>query len=109
MPRVVIVRGHLATPWELRPWEELEGFDVAFLRTRRNNYDVSGLRLSPVPVRALRDLLPAGRLGEVATGVLGDRYLDLERHLRDADVVHSEELSFWFAAEAARVKARCGF
>jgi hypothetical protein len=39
MPKVLIVRGHLVTPWELRPWTELPGrFDVAYLRTASNAY-----------------------------------------------------------------------
>ena len=104
MPRVLIVRGHLATPWELRPWEELAGrFDVSYLRTASNGYDTSGLSLREVPVGALRDRFPKGRIGEVATGLLRDRYTtDADAAFASADIVHSEELSFWFAADAAR-------
>jgi glycosyltransferase involved in cell wall biosynthesis len=36
--------------------------------------------------------------------VIGDRYLGLADRLAGADVVHAEELSFWFAAGAARAK-----
>ena len=49
MPRVLIVRGELATPWELRPWAELpERFDVSYLLTRSNEFDTGsiGLRAS---------------------------------------------------------------
>jgi glycosyltransferase involved in cell wall biosynthesis len=104
MPRVLIVRGHLATPWELRPWEDLAGrFDVSYLRTASNGYDTSGLSLREVPVGALRDRFPKGRLGEVATGLLRDRYTtDADAAFANTDIVHSEELSFWFAADAAR-------
>jgi glycosyltransferase involved in cell wall biosynthesis len=108
-PRVVIVRGHLANPWELGPWELLaDRFEVAYLRTGRNLFDVSSLRLDAVPVRTLRDRLPRGRAGEVLTGIVGDRYFGLPRHLADADIVHAEELSFWFAADAARAKRAPG-
>jgi glycosyltransferase involved in cell wall biosynthesis len=42
--------------------------------------------------------------------VIGDRYLaDAEAAFARADIVHAEELSFWFAADAARRKARHGF
>ncbi|HLH13630.1 MAG TPA: glycosyltransferase family 4 protein [Solirubrobacteraceae bacterium] len=106
---MLIVRGHLVTPWELRPWAELpERFDVSYLLTSSNRYAVpAGLR--SVRVRALRDLLPPGALGEVGAGLLGDRYLAAEDAFAAADVVHAEELSFWFAAEAARRKASHGF
>ncbi len=109
MPCILIVRGHLVTPWELRPWQELpERFEVSFLLTRSNRYTPPE-RLRAVPARALRDLLPAGPLGEVGAGVLGDRYLSAERAFATADVVHAEELSFWFAAEAAKRRRRHGF
>ncbi len=109
MPSVLIVRGHLVTPWELRPWRELpERFDVSYLLTRSNGFaEPEGLR--GIPARALRDLMPRGPLGEVAAGVLGDRYLSPERAFAQADIVHAEELSFWFAAEAARRRSRHGF
>jgi glycosyltransferase involved in cell wall biosynthesis len=97
------------TPWELRPWRELpERFDVSYLLTRSNRFAVpEGLRSQPA--RALRDLLPPGPLGEVGAGILGDRYLSAERAFAAADVVHAEELSFWFAAEAAKRRRRHDF
>jgi glycosyltransferase involved in cell wall biosynthesis len=109
VPRVLIVRGHQATPWELRPWRELpERFEVSYLLTRSNRFATpDGLR--PVRVRALRDLLPGGAVGELGAAALGDRYLSAEEPFASADVVHAEELSYWFAAEAARRKRRHGF
>ena len=109
MPRILIVRGHLATPWELRPWLKLpERFEVSYLLTRSNAFATPpGLRA--VPTRALRDLLPRGPLGEIAAGLAGDRYLSAEDAFAQADVVHAEELSFWFAADAARRKRGARF
>jgi hypothetical protein len=111
VPNVLIVRGHLATPWELRPWRELpDTFDVSFLLTRSNAFDVGDVPVRPVPVRALRDVLPKGRAGDIAAGIVGERYLaDAEPAYAEADIVHAEELSFWFAADAARRKQRHGF
>jgi glycosyltransferase involved in cell wall biosynthesis len=109
VPSVLIVRGHLATPWELRPWLELpERFEVSYLLTGSNGYSPpTGLKA--VPARALRDLLPRGPLGELSAGVLGDRYLSARQAFAEADVVHAAELSFWFAADAARRRRRGGF
>jgi glycosyltransferase involved in cell wall biosynthesis len=109
VPRVLIVRGHQATPWELRPWQELpERFEVAFLLTGSNRFDTPpGLRAERV--RALRDLLPGGALGDAGALLLGDRYLSAEEHFASVDVVHAEELSYWFAAEAAKRKRAHGF
>jgi glycosyltransferase involved in cell wall biosynthesis len=108
--RVVVVRGHQATPWELKPWELLpERFDVQYLLTRSNAYSLEGLALEPLPARTVRDLLPRGRLGDLAAHALGDRYLRLGDRLRGADVVHAEELAYWFAAEAARLKNEHGY
>jgi glycosyltransferase involved in cell wall biosynthesis len=106
----VVVRGHQATPWELRSWELLpDRFDVRYLLTRSNAYRLDRLALEPKRVRTLRDFLPRGRLGDMAAHAVGDRYLRLREHLRGADVVHAEELSYWFAAEAARHKQACGY
>jgi glycosyltransferase involved in cell wall biosynthesis len=109
VPNVLIVRGHLVTPWELRPWRELpERFDVSFLLTGSNGYTPpEGLRA--VKTRALRDVLPRGPLGELGAGLLGDRYLSGEQAFAEADIVHAEELSFWFAAEAAKRHRRHRF
>jgi len=108
MPRVLIVRGHLVTPWELRPWAELpERYDVSYLLTRSNEFDAGALPLRAEPVTALRDRLPRGRLGAAVAAVLGERYFaDADAAYALADIVHAEELSFWFAADAARRKAR---
>jgi glycosyltransferase involved in cell wall biosynthesis len=106
---VLIVRGHQVTPWELSPWRELpERFDVSFLLTGSNQFAVpQGLR--PVRARSLRDLLPGGVAGEIGAKALGDRYLSAEQAFAAADIVHAEELSYWFAAEAAKRKSRHGF
>jgi glycosyltransferase involved in cell wall biosynthesis len=111
MPRVLIVRGQLATPWELRPWAELpERFDVSYLLTRSNQFDTGSVPLRAERVTSLRDRLPGGRVGSVVAGVAGERYLaDADQAYAAADVVHAEELSFWFAADAARRKQRHGY
>jgi glycosyltransferase involved in cell wall biosynthesis len=100
---VLVVRGHQATPWELAPWAELpDGYDVAFLRTTSNAYDTAALPLRAVTARTLRDRLPRGRVGDVLARAAGDRYLGATRAFAAADIVHAEELSYWFAADAAR-------
>jgi glycosyltransferase involved in cell wall biosynthesis len=108
--RVLLVRGHHPTVWGLRPFERLpERFDVRLLVTSSARFDLEGLRLPTVKTRAVRDLLPRGPLGEMAVMGLRDRVLGADRVYRDADVVHAEEISLWFGAQAARVKRRCGF
>ena len=99
------------TPWELRPWVDLpDRFDVSYLLTPSNEFDAGSLPLRAQPVKALRDRLPPGRLGDVAAGVAGERYLsDADPAYAAADVVHAEELSFWFSADAARRKRRHGY
>jgi glycosyltransferase involved in cell wall biosynthesis len=109
--RVLIVRGQLATPWELRPWAELDDrFDVSYLLTGSNEFDVDSLPLRAARATALRDRFPRGPLGALAAGVIGERYLaDADEAYAEADVVHAGELSFWFTADAARRKSRHGY
>jgi len=108
-PRVVLLRGHNANPWDLRPWELLREFDVSVLVTASNRYDLEDLDLPVVRGRARRDRLPRGRFGDLASQAPGDRYLDLERHLTGADIVHSAELGVWFSGQPAALKDRLGF
>jgi len=102
MSRILIVRGDLVTPWELRPWLALpERFEVRCLLTASNRYRVVD-GIDYVRVGSWRDRLPPGRLADAAIAVIGNRYRDADEVFAWADVVHSEELSFWFASEAAR-------
>jgi glycosyltransferase involved in cell wall biosynthesis len=110
--RVLIVRGHQVTPWELRPWQELpDRFAVSYLRTASNGWDTSSLTLDAVQVGSRRDRLPKGLLGDVPALLVGDRYTGggADAAFAQADVVHAEELSYWFAADAARRKAKHGY
>jgi glycosyltransferase involved in cell wall biosynthesis len=107
---VVILRGHQVNPWELRPWEELAGrYDVSYLRSGAGWFDDALVRLPAAPVATLRERLPRGRVGDALVRIPGDRYLDLEPKLRGADIVHSQELGYWYSAQAARLKAKLGF
>jgi glycosyltransferase involved in cell wall biosynthesis len=108
-PRVVVVRGHQANPWELRPWQLIEDYDVSYLQTARHWFDTRDVHLPERPVRALRDVLPPGRAGDLAVRVPGDRYLGLEAALRGADVVHAQELGYWYSMQAARLKRKLGY
>jgi glycosyltransferase involved in cell wall biosynthesis len=109
VPSVLIVRGHLSRHWELRPWLELpERYEVSYLLTGPNRFaTLEGLQV--VPARALRDFLPRGRVGDLSTMVLGDRYLSADQIFAGADIVHAAELSYWFAAQAAEQRRRHGF
>jgi glycosyltransferase involved in cell wall biosynthesis len=109
---VVIVRGHQANPWELRPWEEpaiAERFDVSFLRSRGGWFDTSSLTLPSRAALTMRDLLPPGRLGDLLVRAPGDRYLRLRAKLQDADIVHTQELGYWYSMQVAKLKPQLGF
>lgn len=109
-PQVVVLRGHLANPWDLRPWQDIaHSFDVTCLVARSNLYDLSGLALPQCRVRMVSDILPPGRLRNFAARTPVNRYLPLARHLDGAGIVHSVELSPWFSFQAAELKARLGF
>jgi glycosyltransferase involved in cell wall biosynthesis len=109
-PRVVLLRGHGVTPWELRPWELLaDRYDVHVLVTGSNRFDADTLELQTERVRAVRDLLPRGRIGDLAVLAPGDRYLKLEEHLEGADIVHSLELGIPWSGQAATLKERLGY
>jgi glycosyltransferase involved in cell wall biosynthesis len=88
-------------------WEGLPSrFDVAALVTNRNMFELPRSRVAQVPARALQSYLPRGALGGVVARVIGERYVGIEDELDKADIVHAEELSYWFAADVARRKSQ---
>lgn len=111
-PRVVVLRGTAANPWDLRPWEDLASdWDVRVLVPENNAYDVTALRsVTPVPVRTAGGTLrgPAALRGAL-TRVVGERYLGLRAQLEGADVVHGAELGYWFSGQAAALRHELGF
>lgn len=109
-PSVVVLRGPMVNPWELGPWEDLaDRFAVTVLVPDTNRYETGGLALERAPIRTRRGRLPAGRLGDLATRAVGDRYLGLAEHLRGADIVHAAELGYWFSWQAAEHKRELGY
>ena len=109
-PRVVLLRGCSAAPWDLYPHERLPPeYRVSVLVPRDNLYGLTDLNIERLPARTLSDLLPGGPAGRLAVRAAGERFLRLARHLRGADVVHAAELGNWYSAQAARLKARLGF
>lgn len=109
-PRVVLLRGHQANSWHLRPFRHLAAdFDLVALRTGSNWFDTSLIGLREERAYALRDVLPPGRVGHLLSRIPGDRYLRPARHLSGADIVHSQDLGFWYSMQAARLKARLGY
>jgi glycosyltransferase involved in cell wall biosynthesis len=108
-PRIVLVRGHQANSWHLRPWRHLrDEFDVVSLQTGSNWFDTGLTGVPAVPVRTVRDLMPAGRVGDALTRLPGDRYLRPAQALAQAAIVHSQDLGFWYSMQAARLKPRLG-
>jgi glycosyltransferase involved in cell wall biosynthesis len=107
---VLLLRGHHPTVWGLRPFERLpERYAVRLAVTGTPRYSLDGLELEQVPVRTVRDSMPGGTLGSVVTLGLPDRVLRAERAYAGVDIIHAEELSLWFTAQAARLKARLGY
>ncbi len=109
-PRVVLLRGYSANPWDLRPWRLLQDrFDVSCLVPGANEFDASAIGLPVVAVRATRDPLPDARASRALAYAVGDRYFGLEEALAGASIVHSADLATWFSAQAAGLKERLGF
>ena len=82
---------------------------MSYLRSHRGWFDTSSLSLESAGAWTLRDLLPRGRLGDLAVRAPGDRYLGLRSALRGADIVHAQELGYWYSKQAARLRSGSGF
>ena len=79
------------------------------LETQGNWFDTSVVDVERVGVRTLRDFFPRGRIGDLAVRVPGDRYLGLADKLQGADIVHSQDLVFWYSMQAAKLKRELGY
>jgi glycosyltransferase involved in cell wall biosynthesis len=111
-PRVVLLRGTAANPWELRPWELLQeegAAEVELVVPPDNLYDTSIVRVPTTRVRTVGGVLPRGLPKSLLLKAVGQRHVGLEQTLRDADIVHAAELGYWFSWQAARLKSRLGF
>lgn len=111
-PRVVVLRGTAASPWELRPWERLHergDADVTVVVPPDNHYDTTTVALPQEAVGTVGARMPGGPLGRVALKGVGQRYVGLASALEGADVVHAAELGYWFSWQAARLKPRLGY
>src|SRR5205814_1480211 len=95
-PRVTLLRGHSANPWDLRPWELLaDRYDVRVLATGSNAFALDSLQLPVGHLGALRDRLPRGRLGGLRPLALGDRSLGPEPALARRHLVLSVGRLVW--------------
>jgi glycosyltransferase involved in cell wall biosynthesis len=113
VPRVALLRGTAANPWDLRPWEllhERKTIQAEVVVPPDNLYDISSLELRAVRARSVGGLLPGRIPGRaLALSALGQRYLGLSKLLDGADIVHSAELGTWFSYQAAALKQQLGF
>jgi glycosyltransferase involved in cell wall biosynthesis len=109
-PRVVLLRGHSANPWDLRPWGLLaDRYDITCLVTPSNEFDTAGLPVPVAEIGSRRDRMPPGRVGRALAYAAGDRYADLDEALAGVDIVHGADLATWFSAQAAQLRPRLGF
>src|SRR3954453_22603528 len=109
-PRVVLLRGHSANPWGLRPWERLtDRYGVRVLVTGSNAFALDTLALPVEGVRSVRDCLPRGRMGDAATLAVGDRYLGVETALRGADLLPAAEIGVPYSHGPALLREHLGF
>src|SRR4051812_24138478 len=109
-PRVVVLRGQQANPWDLRPWADLgDEFDVAApVLTSSGMFATDTVAVATPPARALSDLAPRPLRGLVARAPV-NRYRGLDGLLAGAASVHAAEPHQWFTAQAAPARARVGF
>jgi glycosyltransferase involved in cell wall biosynthesis len=109
-PRVVLIRGHQTNSWHLRPWRHLaDRYDIVVARTRRTWFDTESLGLPTQTAPALRDLLPPGRVGHALSRIPGDRYLRPKELFEGADIVHTQDLGFWYSMQAAKHRRELGY
>lgn len=115
--RVCFLRGSYLNPFETQYLEPLrDRFEIVAAYSRSHRYDVSGCEVPCVPVPCvdyLNGLIPR-RIGSrpvpnpLKTLGLEEILIGVERLIRDYDIVHVPEQSFYFTWQAAKTKGRAG-
>ncbi len=104
-PRIVVLHGHHINENGWKVWDRLkDDFDIVFGVTEHGARPDAA---APQPTRrakSRRDLLPKGRVFDLAVLGPGDRYRDLEATIAGADIVHSVEIGPWYSGQAAQLR-----
>ena len=106
-PRIVVLHGHHINENGWKVWDYLkDDFDFVFGVTEHGARPETA---SPQPTqraKSRRDLLPKGRLFDMAVLGPGDSYRDLESTIAGADIVHSVEIGPWYSGQAAQLRRK---
>ena len=82
---------------------------MTVLRTRRTWFDTEALGLDTRETRALRDLLPPGRSATRSPGCRATATCAPREAFEGADIVHSQDLGFWYSMQAAKYREELGY
>ena len=110
--QIAIVRGPNLNPWDVQALLPLaEEFSFTAVGSYPHNFS---LREFPFPVRyhlSIGQMLKARLMRNAMSYIAGDfrDLLGLARSLREADIVHAAESSYYCTYQTARLKRRFGF
>lgn len=112
MKRVAIVRGPNLNRWEMQNFSPLrQDFEFVAFCSSRNNYDVRNISLPLHQLWSWGQFFRPRVARRIIEHFFGD-YHDLQgidRALRDFDIVHSAETTYYCSYQAALAKRRLGF
>ena len=107
--QVAIVRGPNLNSWEMQNFSPLQDeFDLVGFTSYGHNFGISEI---PFPVRKLVSVgqtLRARALRSVMSGLVGDYHdlIGLEAALKQFDIVHSAETSYYCTYQAAKARTK---
>jgi glycosyltransferase involved in cell wall biosynthesis len=107
--KVALIRGPNLNSWEMQNFSPLQNdFDLVGFTSYGHNFGISGI---PFPVRKLVSVgqtLQARTLRTIMSSFVGDYHdlVGLSRALKDFDIVHSAETSYYCTYQAAEARPR---
>ncbi len=109
-PRIVVLRGTSANPWDLGPLSALQDdFEILLAISSANEFSLAGLDLPTIEVKTIGSVVPGRLPASLMKKVVGERFMALEAVLKGAALVHTVELGNWYSGQAAQLKGRLGF
>ena len=110
--RVALLRGPNLNPWEAQMFAPLwERFEMVGIASRRPNFEQAKIPFRVVQLPSIGQAVRSRWIRKMMDRIQGDHHdlQGLRTALAGFDIVHAVESSYYFTAQAARLKPQLGF
>jgi len=104
--KVALIRGNSLNEWEGSLWNAINTeFDITGFCSQKNLYPIENLEYKVNKLRTTSDNVVVNNAYKYACGVFQKMY-GLEKSLKNFDIAHSVEISYFYTLQAVRAKKK---